>query len=314
MSHNVHMLTPNDDPEVLAAIRRYVVPDRRYMKLHGWNIQHMDEQRRDAFAKSLAKAASQATDAELIPLLKSDWRARLVAAWLIAIGGREEYRSLLRKLLLENEGNNDLKGFCFAITRFGTQADAEILSNYLTESLSPSIPLTAQEWALGGLLHLDQHLGTSCANHFMGEGGLWKRWANAEPGPDAKELIDFLSGIVDAYQAASPSGHQISDGDLLAAYSSWRSRRLPAPWQMLTSEATRTRIDSEVGALLDTHGLRHAEPLAVATCKNCRCTVFSTRSEVGNWGISNASRQPGSQLEIFRSYEDLREHLLQHAC
>ncbi|MFJ9612478.1 DUF6000 family protein [Streptomyces noursei] len=305
---------PNDDPEVLAAVRRYVVPDRRYMKLHGWNIRHMNDERRDEFGRSLTEAASRATGAELIPLLKSDWRARLVAAWLIAIGGREEYRSLLRKLLLEAEGNNDLKGFCFAITQFGTHADAEILSDYLTKSLSPAHSLTAQEWALGGLLRLDEHLDTSYANHFTGKDGLWKRWADIEPGPEAKELIDFLSGVANVFKPESIAGQQTSEVSPLAAYDSWQSRRLPAPWHMLTSEAVRTRIDSEVEALLDTYDLRNTEPLSVAACENCRANLFSARSEVGNWGLSSTIHQPGGQIEIFQSYADLWECLSRHAC
>ncbi|MFG2284553.1 DUF6000 family protein [Streptomyces sp. NPDC048595] len=314
MSHNVHVLMPNEDPEILAAVRRYVFPDRRYMKLHGWNIQHMNDQHRDDFGNSLAKAASQATDTELILLLNSDWRARLVAAWLIAMGEREEYRDLMKKLLLEGKGNNELKGFCFAITRFGTRADAEILSAYLSESLSPAHPLTAQEWALGGLFHLDERLGTSYASQFTGEHGPWKEWTGAEAGPDTEGLIDFLSGFSEAHHVSAPGERKTDSGNPLDAYSSWQSHRLPTSCKVTTSEAARTRIDSEVAELLDDYGLPHAEPLSVAACEICRAVLFNTRPGAGDWGIAKAIGRHGSRIEIFRSYADLREFLTKHEC
>ncbi|MER7989390.1 DUF6000 family protein [Streptomyces noursei] len=305
---------PNDDPEILAAVRRYVLPDRRYMKLHGWNIRHMEDRRRETFGKSLTKAASQVTDAELIPLLKSDWRARLVAAWLITLGGREHYRSLLKKFLLEHEGSNDLKGFCFTLTQFGTHIDAEILSRYLTESLSPSHPLTAQEWALGGLLHLDARLSTSYATEFTGKDGLWARWANVEPGPDTKNLIDYLSSFSYAHKTRTDDQREGDAGDRLVAYSSWRSRRLPASWQILTSETARVKIDSCVDEQLGDCRLVHTEPLSVATCQTCQSVLFSANSIAGAWGIATTNGRTDKRIEMFQSYAELWESLTHHAC
>ncbi|MFB6567225.1 DUF6000 family protein [Streptomyces noursei] len=305
---------PNEDPEVLASVRRYVLPDRRYMKLHGWNIRHMEDRHREAFGKSLTKAASQVTDAELIPLLKSDWRARLVAAWLIAMGGREEYRTLLNKLLLKHEGSNDLKGFCFTLTQFGTRIDAEMLSRYLAESLSSPHPLTAQEWALGGLLHLDARLRTTYATEFTGKDGLWARWANAEPGTEAKDLINYLSSFSDAHKAPTRNQSEGDTGDPLVAYRSWRSRLPSASWHILASEAARVKIDSRVDELLSNFHLMQAEPLSVATCKTCRSVIFSAKSEAGAWGIAKTSGRAERRIEMFQSYTELWESLTRHAC
>ncbi|WP_328688163.1 DUF6000 family protein [Streptomyces caniferus] len=308
------MLMPNDDVEVLAAVRRYVVPERRYMKLHGWNIRHMDDRRRDEFGKSLTEAAVQASDKELIPLLNSDWRARLVAAWLVSMGGREEYRNLIKRLLLEGEGNNELKGFCFAVTSFGTRADAEILSVYLSESLSASKSLTAQDWALGGLLHLDERLATSYATPFIGNDGSWKKRAGVEVGPDVKNLMDFLSVFCEAYKVKSTDRRPGSSDDLLDAHSSWRPCRLPESWQVLTSEAVRKKLDSEVGELLDGCGLSQTEPLSVAACENCQSILFNTRPGVGDWGIADLSGCSGSRVEIRQSYAGIWECCAQHNC
>ncbi|MFJ6790881.1 DUF6000 family protein [Streptomyces angustmyceticus] len=314
MSHNAHMLMPSDDVEVLAAVRRYVTPERRYMKLHGWNIWHMDDRRRDEFGKSLTKAAVQASDKELIPLLKSDWRARLVAAWLVSMGRREEYRNLIKWLLLEGEGSNELKGFCFAVTCFGTRADAEILSAYLSESLSATQPLTAQEWALGGLLHLDELLDASYSTPFVGDDGLWKKWAGVEAGPDVKNLMGFLSGFREAHAVKSTDRRLAGRVDLLESYSSWCSHRLPESWRVLTGEAVRKELDGEVEELLDAYGLPQAESLSVATCENCRSTLFNTRPGVGDWGIANLSGWSGSRIEIRQSYAEIWECCAQHSC
>ncbi|MFI7094972.1 DUF6000 family protein [Streptomyces lydicus] len=314
MSHNAHMLMPNDDAEVLAAVRRYVVPERRYMKLHGWNIRHMEDRRRDEFGKSLAKAAAQASGRELIPLFNSDWRARLVAAWLVSMGGREEYRGLIKKLLLEGRGNNELKGFCFTLTSFGTRSDAEILSTYLSESLSAAQPLTAQEWALGGLLFLDEHLGTSYATPFIGSKGLWKGWAGAEAGSEVKSLVEFLSEFCATYKVQLTAGRLSCGSDPLEEYSSWRSRRLPARWQVLTSEAVRMKVDSEVGELLDDCDLPLTEPLSVAACENCWSILFNTRPGAGGWGIANSSDCSGSRIELRESFAEIWEFCARHSC
>ncbi|MFF5225769.1 DUF6000 family protein [Dactylosporangium sp. NPDC000521] len=67
------------DPELMTAIRRYVSPGRRYLKLLHGNCLGLDTGERDRFAAELAADARTITDHELGVLLDSEWRARMTA-------------------------------------------------------------------------------------------------------------------------------------------------------------------------------------------------------------------------------------------
>lgn len=95
----------------------------------------MDEAERTSFLQLLAASARQATDDELATLLSSEWRARLTAAWLIGLDRREQFRARIGDLLLASEVSYAGQGYCFALARLGTTADAEVLAAYLNEYL-----------------------------------------------------------------------------------------------------------------------------------------------------------------------------------
>ncbi|MFE6973458.1 DUF6000 family protein [Streptomyces sp. NPDC057682] len=125
------------------------------------------------FTRHLIDDATTITDAELDALLAFEWRSRLTAAWLIGVDRRERFRARLGDLLLASEVSYSGGAYCFALARFGTHTDAEILTAYLPRT----DPHYDQPAALGALLHLDAHLGTHHAARFTEPDGLWAAWA-----------------------------------------------------------------------------------------------------------------------------------------
>jgi len=197
----VHIPT-NDDPELMAAIHRYVsTPDgaqRRYLKLLGGNFESIAEPDRSEFLRLLAHDAEQITDHELGTLLDSEWRSRITAAWLIATSRRHSFRERLGGLLLASELTYSGQGHCIALARLGTTADAEILTAYLDHYLRRLDCRYDQPWALGALMHIDEHLGTGYATPFIQPNGLWHTWAGAADDPQTHhERIAVLHTALD---------------------------------------------------------------------------------------------------------------------
>lgn len=164
------------------AIDRYVIAgeSRRYAKLlHGNFAGLMGAAEREVFLRALAEDAQQITDDELELLLGADWRPRITAAWLIGADRRDRFRARIRELLLESDLVFAGQGYCFALARFGTFADAEILVSYLDRYL-PRLDLRYDQlWALAALHHIDADLTTAYTSRYTGPGGLWERWAEA---------------------------------------------------------------------------------------------------------------------------------------
>ncbi len=133
----------------------------------------------ERFARHLIDDAATITDAELEALLGYEWRSRLTAAWLIGVGRRATFRERIGDLLLASEFCFSGRGYCFALARLGTHADAEILSSYLDRYLPRTDLRYDQPAALGALLRLDAHLGTHHADHFTEPDGLWDQWVQA---------------------------------------------------------------------------------------------------------------------------------------
>lgn len=109
----------------------------------------------ERFARHLIDDAATTTDAELEALLGYEWRSRLTAAWLIGVGRRTTFRERIGDLLLASEFCYSGHGYCFALARFGTHADAEILTAYLDHYLPRTDLRYDQPAALGALFHLD---------------------------------------------------------------------------------------------------------------------------------------------------------------
>ncbi|MFI6321722.1 DUF6000 family protein [Nonomuraea sp. NPDC050556] len=109
-----------------------------------------DEPRRSILMRSLAHDAHEITDHDLSILLTGEWRARLTAAWLIALDRRTQFRDQLGQMLSKAVVEKAAAGYSVALARFGTPADAELLADALRPDL-----LNEQSLVVGALLHLD---------------------------------------------------------------------------------------------------------------------------------------------------------------
>jgi hypothetical protein len=119
------------DPEVAEVARRYVMPGHRYMYLVAGNLRGLAEPALREFGQRLAQDAREVTDDELRLLFKGWWRERLTGAWLAGMDYRVQLRPLIADLLLADELVSAGQGYCFALARFGSAEDAEILVAYL---------------------------------------------------------------------------------------------------------------------------------------------------------------------------------------
>ncbi len=190
------------DPELTAAIRRYVTPGtgslRRYMRLLNGSFLALGEGRRRRFLRKLASAARQVSDRELAILLESGWREALTASWLIGLDRREQFRDRIGELLLASEMGYAGQGYCLALARFATPDDASLLASYLDTYLPQVDNRYDQDWALGALLHIDAVLGTGQTARFLADGGLWQQWRRTEETPaELRAWIDQLCSVAD---------------------------------------------------------------------------------------------------------------------
>ncbi|MFD9117518.1 DUF6000 family protein [Streptomyces bottropensis] len=163
------------DPDLQDLVRRFVTPDRRYLRLGG-GLLRLDPVERSAFVRDLAQAAYEITPAELGILFEGGWRERKTAAWLVAVAHRTEFRDLVGRLLLASEGPYAGAAYCVALAKFGSAADAELLSAYLDHYLARPDLDYDQAVVLGTLLYLDEVLGREYASRFLAPGGAWDRW------------------------------------------------------------------------------------------------------------------------------------------
>ncbi|GIH27719.1 hypothetical protein Aph01nite_60290 [Acrocarpospora phusangensis] len=167
---------PPDD-EMIKLARRYVTAEHggniRYRKLPG-SVLYLPDHEAIRFGRALAEDARQISDHDLGVLLDSEWRARLAAAWLIALDRRVRFRERLTPMLLESELVHAGAGYCLALARFGEAEDAAILSAYLDRYLPQVERRYDQDDALGALMLVDDQLGTDHAARFLGPGGLWE--------------------------------------------------------------------------------------------------------------------------------------------
>ncbi|MGW1183255.1 DUF6000 family protein [Streptomyces drozdowiczii] len=151
----------------------------RYLVLKSGRFLRPEWPHGERFAHHLIDDAATITDAELEALLGYEWRSRLTAAWLIGVDRRERFRERIGDLLLASEVCFSGSACCFALARFGTHADAEILTTYLDHYLPRTDLRYDQPAALGALLRLDAHLGTHHADRFTQPDSLWDQWVNA---------------------------------------------------------------------------------------------------------------------------------------
>ncbi|MFD3555724.1 DUF6000 family protein [Streptomyces goshikiensis] len=153
----------------------------RYLVLKSGRFLRPEWPHAEHFARHLIDDSATITDVELEALLSYEWRSRLTAAWLIGVDRRATFRERIGDLLLASEFCFSGSAYCFALARFGTHADAEILAAYLDRYLPRTDLRYDQPAALGALLRLDAHLGTHHADHFTEPDGPWTQWVNALP-------------------------------------------------------------------------------------------------------------------------------------
>ncbi|QFU90254.1 DUF6000 family protein [Amycolatopsis sp. YIM 10] len=155
--------------------------------------------KREEFVRSLIEAAGQITDEELARLLDEDWRAKITAAWLIGVGRRAGFRQRIGELLLESEYVFAGQGYCYALARLATTADAAVLATYLDRYLARPDLRYDQEWALVALRRVDAALGQRYATQFTWPGGPWHAWAaaNRAEKEDGRELVASAWSLID---------------------------------------------------------------------------------------------------------------------
>ncbi|MFI7536415.1 DUF6000 family protein [Streptosporangium sp. NPDC049376] len=207
------MADPTDDLTV-EVIERYAVaaPEHetaRYLDLLHGNFVDLADQERTRFLRSLGHDARQITDADLERMLRrgefSGWRERLAAAWLIGLDRRTRFREILADLLLESGLVYAGQGYSFAITRFGQPEDAGVLTAYLERYLPQRDCHYDQDWVLGGLLHLDETLGTDHAPGFLTPDGLWSgsSFSRQDPADCHRRIAGLLRFADQAMEAAA---------------------------------------------------------------------------------------------------------------
>ncbi|MFE6912689.1 DUF6000 family protein [Streptomyces rubiginosohelvolus] len=196
------MRRTDEDDELLKSIRRYVTPDRRYLKLGG-SLLGMTDRERAKFLRKLGEAAGEVTSRELGVLLEGGWRERKTAAWLIAVADRTDFRERLGELLLASQGPYAGQAYCVALATFGTPSDADLLAAYLDRYLRRPDLHYDQGPAIGALLLLDAKLGADRAARFVAPAGLWQQWIDGPPTkdhdtPDSyREFIDQLCAFAE---------------------------------------------------------------------------------------------------------------------
>lgn len=200
-----------DDPELMTAIRRYVTAggngaDVRYIQLLGGSFTDMDKAQRGPFLQQLGQSAREASDHDLAMLLDSEWRSRLTASWLIGLTRRQQFRERIGDLLLASELTYAGQGYCLALARFATAADAELLAAYLDVYLPQHDKYYDQAVALGALLYLDQQLKTDHATRFLADGGLWQHWAALWPWATPAKLREWIRELCSAADEAMDTG------------------------------------------------------------------------------------------------------------
>ncbi|MET9274277.1 DUF6000 family protein [Kribbella sp. NPDC003557] len=124
------------------------------------------------------------------------WRTSLAATWLIAAGRREDLRPAIERDMLAGLTGGHGWGYCTSLACLGTESDAQMLVRYLDHALTLPVEregfeTQCQGTALATLMYLDEQLGTTHAQRFLGEGGPWERW----PGSADRDLAAYADGI-----------------------------------------------------------------------------------------------------------------------
>ncbi|WP_449476860.1 DUF6000 family protein [Streptomyces abikoensis] len=290
---------PDDSVETLAAVRRFVMPGRRYAKMQGWSLKNADSEVRWKFGAALREDASRATHSDFVSLLKADWRARMTAAWLIAAAGRTEFRSLLRHLLMADESRECVNAYCLALSVFGSREDANILVEYLDRTPVVDGKRVGQDWALAALLCVDPAAQSDAVVRFV------------HPGEEVI-LVGYLRTYIKEHSAQPIPPAEA--GNPLAEFDEWRSVPLPADWHILESEAERKEFDRRlVSRMAEGDPMHYLAPLSVASCLRCGALLYGTAPGPVRWLVAAPAGGDAARYEEFAGREQMAEGLRRHS-
>lgn len=121
------------DPELQELVRRFVMPDRRYLRLGG-SLHRLSAVERSVFQRDLAQAAYEITPTELGVLFEGGWRECKTAAWLVAVAHRTEFRDLIGRLLLASGGPYAGTAYCVALAPHDCRQGIQQLCAFVTET------------------------------------------------------------------------------------------------------------------------------------------------------------------------------------
>jgi hypothetical protein len=301
--------------ELSAAIRHYVVPDRRYLKLLHGNVLGLAEPERTGFLRILGRDAYAVDEADLAVMLStsSGWRERLTAAWMAGIASRTVFRERLGELLLASTQCYAGQGYCFALACFATTDDAELLRAYLDKYLRRPDLAYDQDWAMSALLHIDATLGTRFAAPYLTPDGLWFQWSKAE---DPRASVDrgserfaALASLRSRLPAAAPTSAEtpIVDGPILSGWSA-----------VATGQAA--GLDAELPrGLGERHILSGVPTTATARCESCDTVLYRLDEDPAQWAIVHltwlSKDGPGSfpMWEIFATTQSALAGMRSHS-
>ena len=131
--------------------------------------------------QSIQKMVDEGTD-ELIEKLMviENWRARLIAGCLIGFKNKKKYLPQIGERLMKGCGG--VTGYCYTLGRFANDESVSYLTNYLNKYLEfeKTPEEKFQDWAFLSLRWIDKVNGTTIANNYLEENGLWNRFINFE--------------------------------------------------------------------------------------------------------------------------------------
>jgi len=160
-----------------------------YLLVMNANVLSETEAKQAEFMKSLGQAAASVTDDELLEMLRSSWRPAKVAAWLIAIGKREQFVPHLEAMLLVRPDHAE--HVCIALAALHAISSVDALQRYvdfcaegkfapgdeLGERLSP-------DWAVAAI----EHIGDASAALRAGSG--WTAFLAAQQHAIPRLLVE----------------------------------------------------------------------------------------------------------------------------
>lgn len=156
-----------------------------------------------SFGNDLAADSLAVSDEEITLLMGEGWRGRLTAAWLVGFSRRLQFAQVIRNLLQSAEDPYSGKGYCFALSRFGSEEDAHALESYLDVFLREPDMSSDCGWAMGALSVIDAKADSPYLYPLLKSRGLWEQWLLEKEITDPeflgrmKGLISWLSDFAD---------------------------------------------------------------------------------------------------------------------